>query len=80
MNSSIKNDIYVQSIIEKQRILLETRNQDIINLNKKLIEYQSTIMDLQHAMGQYKKIAIAAAKPNHISQWINRSEPGLETK
>lgn len=89
MSSAINNDIYIQSIIEKQRILLEARNQDLINLNKKLIECQSTIsekdyylakleMDLEHAIGQCKQIA--ATKRNHISQWIHRPEPGLEVK
>lgn len=73
MSSSISNEI----------------NQDIINLKKKLIECQTIInekdyylakleMDLEHAIGQCKKIA--AAKNNSITQWINRSEPGLETK
>jgi len=89
MSSSMNNDIYVQSIIEKQRILLEARNQDLINLKRKLAECQTTInekdyylakleMDLEHAIGQCKQIA--AAKRNHVSQWINRSEPGLEAK
>jgi SMC interacting uncharacterized protein involved in chromosome segregation len=89
MSSSMNNDIYIQSIIEKQRILLEARNKDLINLKKKLAECQTTInekdyylskleMDLEHAIGQCKQIA--AAKHKDINQWINRSEPGLEIK
>lgn len=80
-------DNQVQNIIEKQRALLEARNQDLINLQQKLVEYQTTIkekdyylakleMDLEHAIGQCKKIA--ASKIGH--KWINRSEPGLEPK
>lgn len=89
MSNSMNHDIYVQSIIEKQRILLEARNKDLINLKKKLAECQTTInekdyylakleMDLEHAIGQCKQIA--ASKRNQVKQWINRSEPGLESK
>lgn len=70
MSSSLNNDNYIQEIIEKQRLLLEVRNNDLITLKQKLAEYESAIiekdyylakleMDLEHAIGQCKKIAAA---------------------
>ncbi len=86
MNSSLNNDNYIQQIIEKQRLLLEARNQDLTNLRQKLAEYENAItekdfylakleMDLEHAIGQCQKIA---AKCNSQGNWINQQEPGLE--
>lgn len=70
MSSSLNNDNYIQQIIEKQRLLLEVRNKDLIDLKQKLAEYENAIiekdyylakleMDLEHAIGQCKKIAAA---------------------
>lgn len=87
MSSSLNNDNYIQKVIEKQRLLLEARNQDLINLRQKLAEYENTLsekdyylakleMDLEHAICQCKKIA--AAKLDAQNNWINQQEPGLE--
>lgn len=85
MSSSLNNDNYIQQMIEKQRLLLEERNQDLINLRQKLAEYEHAItekdfylakleMDLEHAIGQCQKIAAKNGQTN----WINQQEPGLE--
>lgn len=85
MSSSLNNDNYIQQIIEKQRLLLESRNQDLINLRQKLAEYENAItekdfylakleMDLEHAIGQCQKIAAKCS----TQTWINQQEPGLE--
>lgn len=87
MSSSLNNENYVQQIIEKQRLMLEARNQDLINLRQKLAEYEHVItqkdyylakleMDLEHAIGQCKKIAAKREQ----STWISQQEPGLEGK
>ncbi|HSX19977.1 MAG TPA: hypothetical protein VLG38_02490 [Gammaproteobacteria bacterium] len=89
MGSSINKDNSVQHIIEKQRLLIEEHNKDLINLHKKLAEYEHTItekdfylakleMDLEHAIGQCKKIA--AAKYHEQPNWIVQQEPGLDNK
>ena len=89
VSQTSNQDTCIQTIIEKQRLLLEARNQDLINLKQKLVEYQTTInekdyylakleMDLEHAIGQCKKIA--ASKVGNNDKWINRQEPGLEPK
>lgn len=70
VSSTPSQDKCVQTIIEKQRLLIEARNQDLIALKNKLAEYQTTInekdyyvakleMDLEHAIGQFKKITAA---------------------
>ena len=85
MGSSLNNDNYIQQIIEKQRLLLEARNQDLINLRQKLTEYENAItekdfylakleMDLEHAIGQCQKIAAKYSSQN----WMSQQEPGLE--
>lgn len=87
MSSSLNEDNYIKQIIEKQTLLLEARNQDLIKLRQKIAEYEHTIsekdyylakleMDLEHAIGQCKKIA--AAKLEAQNNWINQQEPGLE--
>ncbi len=87
MSSSLNENNYIQQIMEKQRLLLETRNQDLINLRQKLAEYEHTLsekdyylakleMDLEHAIGQCKKIA--AAKMDAHNNWIIQQEPGFE--
>lgn len=89
MSSSLNNDNYNQQIIEKQRILLEARNKDLIILRQKLAEYEHAItekdfylakleMDLEHAIGQCKKIA--AAKGHDHNNWIHQQEPKLDSK
>lgn len=89
MVSPSSNQDNIQTIIEKQRLLLEARNQDLITLRQKIAEYQMTInekdyylakleMDLEHAIGQCKKIA--ASKFGSADKWMNRPEPGLEPK
>lgn len=86
MSSSLNNDRQIHQILEKQRLLLEARSQDLINLRKKLAEYEHTIsekdfylakleMDLEHAIGQCKKIA---ARKEAQNNWINQQEPGFE--
>lgn len=88
MSSSLNNDNYIQQIIEKQRKLLEARNKDLVYLRQKLAEYESAIsekdyylakleMDLEHAIGQCKKIA-AAKQDISNNSWMNQQEPGLE--
>ncbi len=87
MSSSLNEDNYIKDIIEKQRLLLEARNQDLIKLRQKIAEYENTIsekdyylskleLDLEHAIGQCKKIA--ASKLEAHNNWIQQQEPGLE--
>jgi len=70
MGSSLNNDNSVQQIVEKQRLIIEAHNQDLVNLRQKLSEYENAItekdfylakleMDLEHAIGQCQKIAAA---------------------
>jgi DNA-binding protein H-NS len=88
MDKDLNQDEYIKQLIDKQRQLLEARNRDLKELQEKLAEYQNTIhekdcylakleMDLEHAIGQCKKIA--AAKFNSSEPWISRPEPGLES-
>lgn len=89
MSKALNQDQYIKEIIEKQRLLLEARNKDLKELKEKIAEYENTIcekdfylakleMDLEHAITQCKKIA--ASKLNPQNMWINRQEPGLESK
>lgn len=81
MSTSLNKDNYRQ-VIENQRILLDARNQDLINLRKKIAEYEHAIaekdyylarleMDLEHAIGQCKKIA--ASKSEAFVDWNQHS-------
>lgn len=90
MSSSLNQDQYIQQILEKQRLLLEARNQDLLNLKQKLAEYENTLtekdyyvarleMDLEHAIGQCQKIAAAKAEEYH-SKWSNYQAIDVETK
>lgn len=84
MSSDANN---IQQIIEKQRLLIEARNQDLINLRKKLAEYEHAItekdfylakleMDLEHAIGQCKKIAAKTGQ----DQMLKLQEPKLDSQ
>ncbi len=90
MSSSLHQDQYIQQILEKQRLLLEARNQDLLNLKQKLAEYEHVItekdyyvarleMDLEHAICQCQKIAATKGAEYH-SKWNNHHAQGSETE